>query len=146
MTERERDVRAAVYGTFRDTGKAPDAGQLAVTLGLSWTELLDALQSLAALHALVLQPDGASIWMAHPFSAIPTDFLVSVDAQHWFANCVWDGLSIVGLTGGAGRLDTHSPATGEPVRLEVVNGIVQRDAVAHFLVPAARFWDDIGYT
>ena len=146
MTERERDVRAAVYGAFRDTGKAPAAGELAVTLGLSGDDILDALRGLAAAHALVLRPDGASIWMAHPFSGIPTDFLVTVGARRWFANCVWDGLAIIGILGGSGRLDTHSPATGEPVALQVIDGTVQGEAIAHFLVPASRFWDDIGYT
>ena len=97
MTERERDVRAAVYGAFRDTGKAPAAGDLAVTLGLSGDDILDALRGLAAAHGLVLRPDGASIWMAHPFSGIPTDFLVTVGARRWFANCVWDGLAIIGI-------------------------------------------------
>jgi hypothetical protein len=146
MTERERDVRAAVYGALRDTGKAPAADQLAVTLGLARDDVVDALRGLAAAHALVLRPDGASIWMAHPFSGVPTDFLVTVGARRWFANCVWDGLAVIGILGGTGRLDTHSPATEDPVSLQVIDGTVQGEAIAHFLVPASRFWDDIGYT
>jgi len=146
MTERERDVRAAVYGAFRDTGKAPAADQLAVTLGLSRDDVVVALRGLATAHALALRPDGASIWMAHPFSGIPTDFLVTVEARRWFANCVWDGLAVIGLLGGTGLLKTHSPATGEPVALQVIDGTVLGEAIAHFLVPASRFWDDIGYT
>ena len=146
MIARERDVRAAVYGAFRDTGEAPTAEQLAVTLGLTRDEVARALHGLADAHALVLQPDGASIRMAHPFSGIPTDFRVLVGTRHWFANCAWDGLAIVGLFGGTGRLETHSPETGEPLILDVVDGRVHGEAVVHFLVPAARFWDDIGYT
>jgi hypothetical protein len=146
MTARERDVRAAVYRAFRDTGVAPTTEQLAVTLGLARDEVLRALAALADAHALALQPDGAAIWMAHPFSGIPTDFRASVGSRHWFANCVWDALAIVGLFGGTGRLDTHSPQTGELLALDVVEGRVHGDAIVHFLVPAARFWDDIGYT
>jgi hypothetical protein len=146
MTERERDVRAAVYGAFRDTGKAPEADALAVTLGLSRDQVIDALRSLAAAHVLALRPDGASIWMAHPFSGIPTDSLVTVGTRRWFANCVWDGLAIIGLFGGTGRLETHSPATRDPIALQVIDGAVQGEAITHFLVPASRFWEDIGYT
>lgn len=146
MTGRERDVRAAVYGAFRETGKAPSADALAVTLGLPRLAVLESLRALAAAQALVLQPGRQSIWMAHPFSGVPSDFLVSIGERRWFANCVWDGLSIVGLFGGAGRLETHSPATDEPITLDIVDGQVSGAAIVHFLVPAARFWDDIGHT
>jgi len=62
-----------------------------------------------------------------------------------FANCVWDGLSILALLGD-GNLDTHSPATGEPIQLTVSARKVLGEALVHFLVPARRFWDDIGFT
>ena len=146
MNARERDVRAAVYAAFRDTGKAPSADALAVTLGLTRTDVTEALSALADAHALVLQRDGASIWMAHPFSGLPTDFVVTVGPRRWFANCAWDGLSIVGLFGGTGRLDTHSPATRQPIALDVSGGRVAGTALVHFLVPASRFWDDIAFT
>jgi len=145
MTGFERDVRAAVYAGFRDTGDAPTADALADTLGASRAEVVAALSALADEHGLVLQPDGESIWMAHPFSGIPTDFVVSIGRRRWFASCAWDGLSILGLFGD-GRLETHAPGTGDLLRFEVTSGVVRGEGVIHFLVPAARFWDDIGYT
>src|SRR5262245_66448659 len=110
MTTRERDVRAAVYAAFRETGEAPTVDALAVTLGLTPEEVTRALSALADAHALVLRPGSAAIWMAHPFSGIPTDFLVTVGERRWFANCVWDGLAIVALRGGTGRTTTQSPS------------------------------------
>jgi hypothetical protein len=83
--------------------------------------------------------------MAHPFAGVETDFLVTAQDRRWFANCAWDGLSILALFGD-GRLDAHSPATGEPLRFEVADGRVRGEGLIHFLVPAAHFWDDIGYT
>ena len=74
-----------------------------------------------------------------------TDFVVSAGDRTWNANCVWDGLSILGLVGD-GRLETHSPQTGEPITFDVGDGRVAGDAVVHFLVPARQFWDDIGFT
>jgi Alkylmercury lyase len=146
MTTFERDVRAAVYRHLLDTGGAPPAEDLAVVLDASPDAVRSALRALADDHALVLQPDGASIRMAHPFSGVATDARVAIGARTWFANCVWDGLSIVGLLGGTGCLSTHSPATGAPIVFDVADHVVRGDGIAHFLVPAARFWDDIGFT
>jgi hypothetical protein len=54
-------------------------------------------------------------------------------------------LSILALLGD-GTLDTHSPATGEAMRFGVRNRRVDGEGLVHFLVPARRFWDDIGFT
>jgi len=146
MTTFERDVRAAIYRHFLDAGGAPSTRQLALALGVDAGAVRAAVRALAGEHALVLLPDGESIRMAHPFSGVATDSVVAIGERTWFANCVWDGLSIVGLLGGTGCLSTHSPASGAPIVFEVTNHAVHGDAIAHFLVPAARFWVDIGYT
>lgn len=148
MNEFERDVRAAVYASFRDPSRAPSAAELSDTLGASSGEVSAALRSLAEERCLVLVPGTESIWMAHPFSGIETDFVVTLGDRRWFANCVWDGLSILALLGGqlGGSLETHSPATGEALRFEVSQGTVRGPGIVHFLVPARRFWDDIAYT
>lgn len=146
MTEFERDVRAAVYHGFRETGRSPSAADLAASLRSSVGDVRAALARLAESHALVLQSDGDSVRMAHPFSGVATDSVVTVGDKQWFANCAWDGLAIIGLFGGNGRLETHSPSTGAPLILEVTHGVVHGEAVIHFLVPAAHFWDDIVHT
>mgnify|MGYP002260981813 CR=1 FL=1 len=43
----------------------------------------------------MLIPGTDSVWMAHPFSGVPTDFVVTINGRRWFANCVWDGLAIL---------------------------------------------------
>jgi len=146
LTPFERDVRAAVYAAFRDAGAAPTPATLATTLDTTSGAVTVALRALADEHDVVLEADGASILMAHPFSSGPTDFKVSIDARRWWASCAWDGLTIVALFGGSGRLETHSPATGEPLTFDVEDGSVRGEGLIHFLVPAARFWDDICHT
>jgi hypothetical protein len=141
----ERDVRAAVYASFRVKSQVPTPDVLAEVTGSARTEVISALRALANEHCLVLLPDGESIRMAHPFSGVETDFLVTRGDHRWFANCVWDGLSILALFGD-GSLDTHSPANGESLRFDVASGAVRGAGLVHFLVPARRFWDDIGYT
>jgi hypothetical protein len=141
----ERSVRARVLSTLRDTGEAPTVGALATALDATEGAVGGALHALAAAHRLVLVPGTDLVWMAHPFSAVPTDFRVHIGERRWFANCVWDGLSILALLGD-GTLETHSPATGAPITLTASAGTVTGDALVHFLVPARQFWDDIGFT
>jgi alkylmercury lyase-like protein len=141
----ERRVRAAVYASLRDEAAAPSLARLAADLGASREDVAAALHRLADLHCLVLVPGSESIWMAHPFSGIATDFRVTVGTRRWFANCVWDGLALLALLGD-GVLVTHSPATGEPLDFEARGGRVRGEGIVHFLVPARRFWDDIGHT
>ena len=145
LTEVDRQVRAAIYRTLLEQGQGLSLAALASRLELTEARVVGSLRALAEAHAIVLRPDRDELWMAHPFSAIETDFVVSAGGRMWFANCVWDGLSILAMVGD-GTLDTHSPASREPLRFEVRDRIVVGEGVVHFLVPAARFWDDIGFT
>ena len=141
----QRQVRATLIQTLRDTGEAPSAEAIGNLLGVDGTRISAALYSLAEEHRLVLVPGTDQVMMVHPFSGVASDFLVTIGERTWFANCVWDGLSILALLGD-GTLETHSPATGEAITLTVRNGAVEGNAVVHFLVPARHFWDDIVFT
>lgn len=145
MNDFERHVRAHVIQSLGDTSTAPSAATIASALDSSEAEVCLALRYLADEHRLVLIPGTDSVWMAHPFSAVATDFLVRIGDRNWYANCVWDGLSILALFGN-GMLDTHSPETKEFMRFSVKEGIVDGDGLVHFLVPAKRFWEDIAFT
>ena len=145
MNDFERQVRETVFQTLRDTGRPPSPSSIAASLGVATADVTSALHSLADGHRLVLRPGTDEVWMAHPFSAIPTDFVVRSRGREWFANCAWDGLAILALVGD-GTLTTRSPATGEPIVFAASGGRVSGDAVVHFLVPPRRFWEDIGFT
>jgi hypothetical protein len=145
MNEFQRQVRAVVIQSLRDTARVPAAGEIAASLGTSSADVSAALHALADAHRLVLMTGTDLVRMAHPFSAVATDFVVTIGERQWYANCVWDGLAILALLGD-GILDTHSPATGAPIRLQVSVGRVSGDALVHFLVPARRLWDDIIFT
>jgi DNA-binding transcriptional MocR family regulator len=145
VTRFQRQLRASIYASFRDSSMAPSVEALSTALETSREEVAAGLRALADEHCVVLVPGTGSIWMAHPFSGVETDFIVSIGNRRWFANCVWDGLSILALFGD-GSLDTHSPATGRPLRFETVDGVVSGPGIVHFLVPPRDFWTDIGYT
>lgn len=145
MNTFERQVRAFVIQTLRDTSHAPSSGEIAEQLGVSKSAVIAALHALADEHRLALLPGTESVWMAHPFSAVESDFVVRIGSRRWNANCAWDGLAILSLFGD-GTLDTHSPATRRRLRFEVAAGRVHGDGLVHLLVPARAFWDDIGFT
>jgi hypothetical protein len=73
----EREVGAAVYSSFVDDGVPPTIDALSLALGFGHSEIACALQALADEHCLALLPDRESIWMAHPFSGIESDFVLS---------------------------------------------------------------------
>ena len=145
MNPIERRVRAHVIDRLRDTGAAPGVADVSAAPESPQAVVTAGLRSLAAEQRLVLRPRSDTIWMVNPFSGIKTDFVVSAKDRSWYANCVWDGLSILGLVGD-GRRETHSPQTGEAICFDVEDGRVAGHAIVHFLVPAKRFWDDIGFT
>jgi len=100
---------------------------------------------LAAAGALVLDGDGAIV-IANPFSGIETDFVVESGGRSWCANCAWDGLGVLAALGRDGSLRTSCADCGDVVVVRVEGGCVRGEAVAHFLLPAGRWYDDLAYT
>lgn len=140
------DVRLAVMNGFVREGKPPSPDELAGSLGVGQIEVEASLQRLADEHVLVLAPGTPYVWMANPFSAIPTPFRVESAERRWWGNCIWDGLGILAAVGVDGRVSTACPDCGEPLEVEVEGGAVRGDGVVHYAVPAAQWWDDIGST
>jgi hypothetical protein len=138
-------VRAYIYQYFRDEAAAPSTDDIATSFGLSHEAVTVTLEELAASHAIVLQPGSHDIWMAHPFSGIPTDYTATVGDHTWYANCGWDSIAILALLGD-GTISSKDPQTGTTNEWAVKDGMVTPGGVVHFLVPARQFWDDIGYT
>lgn len=122
--------------------RAPTHEELAEAAGIDVGEVPAALQSLHDERMLVLR-DG-EIWMAAPFSAVPTDYVAVVNGRRHFGNCIWDALGIVAMLGGIGRVEKLSGDLRVEAAIRRVSA--PREYVVHFLVPAARWWEDIGFT
>jgi DNA-binding transcriptional MocR family regulator len=147
LDDTERQVRLAVYQHFAATGEAPSASTLAQQLGRSTAEVEAAFERLEALHALALAPASKTIWMAHPFSAIPTAFPVQTAERRFWANCAWDALGLATVLGKNTETRTACADCGAPLTLTVRHNVLERvNAVVHFSVPPRRFWENVGYT
>jgi hypothetical protein len=144
----DRDVRLAVYRKIVEEGRPPTAPEMAVGLGVETLDVEASLQRLADGHVLVLAPGTPYVWMANPFSAIPTPFEVEVGDRLYFGNCIWDALGISACLHADAHIQTYCPDCSEPLSLDIRDGEleVSAEGVIHFAVPAARWWDDIGST
>lgn len=141
-------VRVAVYRSFVDTGRPPMPVELAADLLAPLEEVEHALHELAAADVLALIPGTSFVWLAHPFSAAAAPFRVTSDGRSWDAICIWDALGILALVESDGRVRTSCPDCGDALEVEVRDGsIAAGDTyVAHYGVPASRWYEDVGYT
>ena len=143
----DQRVRLFVFGETAKAGHVPTASEIADGLHLSLDDTHAALNRLASGRVLVLAPGTTNIWMANPFSAVPTPFRVLAKGRTYFGNCIWDALGIPAILDADGVVETTCGDCGDPMALEVRNGTLAHPAgVVHFAVPAARWWDNIGYT
>lgn len=142
------DLRLAIYRTFRVRGTPPTNEELAAELDAKIDAIATGVGQLADARHLALDATGA-IAMAHPFSAVPLGFSVMGRRTLWWGGCCWDSFALPHL------LDDEPPmlvATTCPACDAPHAWLVGRDApppgdqVAHFLVPAARIWDDVVHT
>jgi hypothetical protein len=139
-------IRRATYRRFVELGRAPSAPEVAADLGVAEPDVRASWARLHHGHALVLDAEG-EIRMANPFAAKPTDFRVEAAGRTWFANCGWDAFGIGAALHVDSAFDTHCPDCGEALRIRVQDGKPDpSDLVWHVLVPAAEWWNDIGFT
>ena len=140
-------VRVELYRFFVAEGRPPVPAEVAEALGTDQASAEDSLRRLAGAHVLVLAPGSRYIWMANPLSAIPTSFRVEIGGRRFFGNCIWDALGIVAMLGGTGTVTTWCPDCHEVMSVKIAeNRLASGEGVVHFAVPAARWWDDIGFT
>lgn len=148
MDVSDLDVRRHVYFSVAASGRPPTTAETADELGLPEPEIAHAYRRLHDAHALVLFPDTTEIWMANPFCFAPTPHTVTVAGREWTGTCAWDALGIPAAFHGDGRIASSCACCGEPIALELHDGalIEGADALVHILVPARRWWEDIGFT
>lgn len=143
----DRDVRVHLFGKTAETGWVPEVTEIAEALGRAHADVEESLRRLAAGRVIVLSPSGSGVWMANPFSAVPTAFRVHASRRRYYGNCIWDALGIPAILQADASIEAPCGDCGEPMTLAVRGGeLVTGDGLIHFGVPAARWWENIGYT
>jgi hypothetical protein len=140
------ELRNATYRQFVDLGRAPTVAEVASAAGTTEAEVRAAWQRLHDGHALVLDGLG-HIQMANPFAAQPTAFQVEAAGRSWYANCAWDAFGIGAALHADSTIHTECADCHEPIDIVVRDRHPDdTDLLFHVLVPAASWWNDIGYT
>jgi hypothetical protein len=140
-------VRLHVFGEVAHTGQIPQPPEIARALGESQASVDAALAQLAAGRVLILAPNTSNIWAANPFCAVPSAFHVRARRISYRAICIWDALGIAAALHSDAIVSAQCGDCGDPMRLEVTGGqLAAGEGVIHFAVPAAHWWDNIGYT
>jgi hypothetical protein len=139
-------VRLATYEFFVEEARAPVAAEVAELLDIAPVDVEQSFRRLHDAHVLVLAPGSPYIWMAHPFSALPTSYRARVGDRNYWANCAWDVFGIVAMLGGNGVISARCADCAEVLSVEVIDSdIPTTDHVVHFAVPATAWWDNIGH-
>ena len=142
------DVRRHIYFSIVANRRPPTATETAAAFELDPVEVEDSYRRLHDAHALVLHPDSVEVWIANPFCFAPTPHRVSAGGRIWTGTCAWDALGIPAALRTDGAIDSACACCDEPVDLRVEGGelVEGADLLVHILVPARRWWDDIGFT
>ena len=147
QVDRDTEVRLTVYRHFAAAGVAPTIQAIAGELALQPEEVAGSFQRLRASRTLYLEPDGETIRMAPPFSAVPTQHRVVVAGVTYYANCAWDALGVAAALQQPAIVYSRCEQTHAPLELPIAfAGPAPCPWIFHSLVPAARWWDDLVFT
>lgn len=141
------DVRLAVYKFILETGRVPLVAQVADRLSMALDDVRAEFRRLQNLRAFALAPASDEILMAHPFSAVPTAYVVRSGGRAFWANCAWDALAIPAMLGADAALEARCADCGDAIVFTFSAGKLEpHPAVIHFAVPPRRFWDNVVFT
>ncbi len=137
----------AILQHIIEKGFAPDVAGLSNLLGSNEDEVIQGLYELQDYHGVVLHPGTPKIWVIHPFSLAPTNFLVRSSKGVWWGNCAWCSLGVAALLNEDVTITTRLAAHDEQVVVHINKGELQeKNLFIHFPIPMKHAWDNVIYT
>lgn len=128
-------------------GYAPTAAELAARLDITESAIKESLRDLAEYHGVVLHLGSSNVWVIHPFSLAPTNFLVHNHSGEWWSSCAWCALGAAALLKSDVTITTSLGAAGPQVDLHIRDGeLVEKDYLVHFPIAMQHAWDNVIYT
>ena len=141
------ELHHKILASIVDKGSAPTIRVLAESLGCTVRAVRKSLRALEDYHGVVLHKHNDEIWIAHPFSLAPTNFLIRSKTREWWGNCAWCSLGVAVLVGGEVQITTTLGANDKQVTIKVKGEeINQPDLLVHFPTPMSRIWDNVIYS
>ena len=142
-----RNLLVYVYDQLLANGTPPTSSEIAAHFDTTPDEALRALGEMKVGKTVLPNPHTGEIWMAGPFAAAKTDYQAVAGDRSWWANCAWDMLGIPMVLNAPVQVHTKCTDCGSPMTIDCSPSQPPTvDAVVHFLVPARRWYEDIGFT
>lgn len=140
-------LRIFIYDRILTRGIPPTVVEIAEHFAIDRDDAGRMLAELNIGKTVLVHPATGEIWMAGPFAAASTPYRVLGSQTSWWANCAWDMMGVAFLANEPVRVETSCTDCRAPMTIDVDPRRISRDAgVVHFLLPARRWYDDIGYT
>jgi hypothetical protein len=140
-------LRRFIYEEILANGTPPGSGRIAGQFGVDTAEARQSLAALKIGKTVLLHPKSGEIWMAGPFAAGPTTYEISRSGRRWWGNCAWDLLGVAAMVGFPVSVRGSCEDCGDPLSLKIDSrDQAMPDWLVHFLLPARRWYDDIGFT
>ena len=79
-------IRHFIYTAFAKTARPPTTLEVAQHFKVSISTVENAYQRLAEAHQIALAPGTHTVWMAHPFSSLPTNYVTQVENKKYWGN------------------------------------------------------------
>lgn len=86
MQVADADIRHFIYTTFAQTSHPPTRLETSERFGILPVEVEQAYARLANAHHIALAPGTHEVWMAHPFSALPSDHVTEIGGKRYWGN------------------------------------------------------------
>ncbi len=141
-------LRTFIYDTLIADGAMPSSVEIAAHFSVSKPDALRALREMKVGKTVLPNPETGEIWMAGPFAAAATPYVLRAAGRRWFANCAWDMLGVATLVATPVDIETQCTDCGDPITMhfEPQDQSLGTELLVHFLLPARQWYDDIGFT
>lgn len=84
--EFDRDIRHFIYTNFAETTRPATTEATATHFGVPIALVEGAFERLAGAHQIAIAPGTYSVWMAHPFSGVATNYSTHIGAKRYYGN------------------------------------------------------------
>lgn len=128
-------------------GYAPDCEEISRIFECNQDVTVKSLISLQEYHGVVLHPNEVKIWVIHPFSLAPTNFVIKSKSGIWWGNCAWCSLGAAAILNEDVTITTNIGAYDEQVVLTINDGkLANDDLYIHFPISMKNAWNNVIFT
>ena len=142
------EIRKFIFDSFVETSHAPVVEQLIKKFNLPRKEIETIIHTLERKQMLVVQPSSNKILMLHPFSNVPTTWVVKPDNKKvYYANCAWDSIAMHFSLHKDIDIESFCHFCNIDIHLRLENKTIVKKTPETTLIaiskPAAKWWDNI---